>query len=80
MFFLACQIIVTVGGYEALHLTINSVTNPGDEVILIEPFFDSYRLVQVFSSFVIIMLCPAGGPGALLYEEPENLANHHFTK
>ena len=34
--------MVTVGGYEALHLTINAVTNPGDEVILIEPFFDSY--------------------------------------
>jgi len=36
------EIMVTVGGYEALHLTINAVTNPGDEVILIEPFFDSY--------------------------------------
>jgi len=36
------EIMVTVGGYEALHLTINSVTNPGDEVILIEPYFDSY--------------------------------------
>lgn len=36
------EIIMTVGGYEALHCTINAVTNPGDEVILIEPFFDSY--------------------------------------
>ncbi|XP_065650320.1 kynurenine--oxoglutarate transaminase 3 [Hydra vulgaris] len=34
--------MVTIGGYEALHCIINAVVNPGDEVILIEPHFDSY--------------------------------------
>jgi len=36
------EILVTVGGYEALHCAIHSVVNPGDEVILLEPYFDSY--------------------------------------
>lgn len=36
------EIIISVGGYESLHCAINAVVNPGDEVILIEPYFDSY--------------------------------------
>ncbi|XP_047134845.1 kynurenine--oxoglutarate transaminase 3 isoform X1 [Hydra vulgaris] len=36
------EVMVTVGAYEALHCIINAVVNPGDEVILIEPYFDSY--------------------------------------
>ncbi|XP_065650326.1 LOW QUALITY PROTEIN: kynurenine--oxoglutarate transaminase 3 [Hydra vulgaris] len=36
------EVMVTIGGYEALHCIINAVVNPGDEVILIEPHFDSY--------------------------------------
>eukprot|EP01118_Nematostelium_gracile_P013147 TRINITY_DN4933_c0_g1_i1.p1 TRINITY_DN4933_c0_g1~~TRINITY_DN4933_c0_g1_i1.p1 ORF type:complete len:440 (+),score=105.81 TRINITY_DN4933_c0_g1_i1:29-1348(+) len=34
--------IVTMGATEGLFSTINAVINPGDEVILIEPFYDSY--------------------------------------
>ncbi|XP_066922887.1 kynurenine--oxoglutarate transaminase 3-like [Clytia hemisphaerica] len=36
------EILVTVGAYESLHCAVHAVTNPGDEVILIEPYFDSY--------------------------------------
>lgn len=36
------EVLVTVGAYEALHCIISAVVNPGDEVILIEPYFDSY--------------------------------------
>jgi aspartate/methionine/tyrosine aminotransferase len=36
------EVTVTVGATEALYLVINALVNPGDEVIVLEPFYDSY--------------------------------------
>ena len=36
------QVTVSVGATEAIYLVINSLVNPGDEVIILEPFYDSY--------------------------------------
>lgn len=38
----ACEIIVTVGGSEAIDLGIRSLVNPGDEVLIVEPCFVCY--------------------------------------
>jgi aspartate/methionine/tyrosine aminotransferase len=36
------QILVTNGATEALYATITALINPGDEVVIFEPFYDSY--------------------------------------
>ncbi|PRP76242.1 putative aminotransferase [Planoprotostelium fungivorum] len=36
------EVVVLMGATEALYATIQAIVNPGDEVILIEPFYDSY--------------------------------------
>lgn len=36
------QVTVTVGATEAIYVTVMALINPGDEVIILEPFYDSY--------------------------------------
>lgn len=38
----ASQVVVTVGATEAMFAAILGLTDPGDEVIIFEPFYDSY--------------------------------------
>ncbi len=37
------QVIVTVGGRFAVFLAISSLINPGDEIVVIEPYWPAYR-------------------------------------
>ena len=43
MYFIQDQILVTVGGSEAIDLALRAVLNPGDEVLIPEPCFVSYK-------------------------------------
>jgi N-succinyldiaminopimelate aminotransferase len=36
------EITVSVGATEGLYLAINAIVGPGDEVVVLEPFYDSY--------------------------------------
>ncbi len=45
----ATELLITVGVSEALHLALLTVVEPGDEVILAEPCFVSYRPGIIFS-------------------------------
>ena len=43
------EILITVGVSEALHLTLLATVDPGDEVIVVEPCFVSYKPGVVFA-------------------------------
>ena len=73
------EIIVTVGALESLHLTITAVTNPGDEVILIEPFYDSYsetvRTCGGVARFIPLHLKKGGTTSADFVLDQQQLAS-----
>jgi len=50
----ANDIIVTTGGSEALLITINSITDPGNEIIIPEPFYANYNGFSTACSAKII--------------------------
>ena len=43
------EIIVTIGGSEALQMALNVCCNPGDEVIVFEPFYTNYNTFALMS-------------------------------
>ncbi len=48
------QVIVTTGASEALNFVFASVLNPGDEIIVPEPFYANYNGFSVFSNVNVI--------------------------
>ncbi len=57
------EIVVTVGATEGIFATIQALVNPGDEVILIEPFYDSYpaSVIMAGGTPVYVPLRPLPG-------------------
>ena len=61
------EIVVTVGATEGIFATVQALVNPGDEVILIEPFYDSYPAVVTMAGGVAVYVplrAPAGATSA----------------
>jgi len=50
------QILVTVGGSEALDLIARSLINPGDEVIILEPCFVAYKATVTLAHGVPVVI------------------------
>jgi aspartate aminotransferase len=50
----ADEIIVTTGGSEALLFTIGSITDPGDEIIIPEPFYANYNGFSMASGVKVV--------------------------
>jgi histidinol-phosphate/aromatic aminotransferase/cobyric acid decarboxylase-like protein len=61
------EIVVTVGATEGIFATVQALVNPGDEVILIEPFYDSYPAVVTMAGGTAVYVplrAPAGARSA----------------
>ena len=50
----ANDIVVTTGGSEALLFTIGSITDPGDEIIIPEPFYANYNGFSTASGVTVV--------------------------
>ncbi|CAN7991506.1 unnamed protein product [Ixodes pacificus] len=50
------EVVVTVGAQQALYCTIFGMVNPGDEVIVIEPFFDGYETITQIAEGVPVYI------------------------
>ena len=55
------EIVVTVGATEGIFATVQALVNPGDEVILIEPFYDSYPAAVIMAGGTPVYV-PLRGP------------------
>lgn len=52
----ADNIIITTGGSEAIHFAFSAVADPGDEIIIPEPFYTNYNGYASFASVKIVPL------------------------
>ena len=59
------EIAITVGASQALFLTLSTLLQPFDEIIIFEPFFELY-IKQIKLTGAIPKFVPLGGPNASL--------------
>ena len=71
----ATMISVTSGGTEAIFDSILGLVDPGDEVVLFEPYYDSYaanvELAGATARYVLLRPPDAAHPGAWWFDEGE---------
>lgn len=67
------EIIITVGGSEAIDMAIRAMTNPGDEIIIPQPSYVSYEPCAILADAVpVIINLKAENEFRLTAEELEN--------
>lgn len=52
----ASELMVTVGGMEALYLALSSIIDPGDEVILLAPYYVNYKAMVRLNNGVPVIV------------------------
>ena len=65
------NVIITVGGSEAIHFSFSVVADPGEEIIIPEPFYTNYNGYASFASVQIIPLTLRVEDGFRLPSEQE---------
>lgn len=58
------EIVITTGATEGIFATIQALVNPGDEVILIEPFYDSYPAAVIMAGGTPVYVPLRAAPNA----------------
>ena len=50
------NVVITIGGSEAIHFSFSAVADPGDEIIIPEPFYTNYNGYTAFANVKIVPL------------------------
>ncbi len=50
------EVVVTVGGSEAIDLAVRSIVNPGDEVIIVQPCFVAYKAIVTMARGIPVVV------------------------
>jgi len=50
------NIIITIGGSEAIHFSFNAIADPGQQIVIPEPFYTNYNGYATFANVKIIPL------------------------
>ena len=67
------EVLVTVGGSEGIDMAIRSVTEPGDEVLIVEPSFVCYKpIVEVSGGVAVPLVTKQENEFKLTADELEN--------